>query len=29
MRRGCGEMPKDLLESADQKYKEIDEMVQF
>ena len=29
MRRGCGEMPKNLLEAADQKYKEVDEMVRF
>jgi len=29
MRRGCGEMPKNLLDAADQKYKEVDEMVRF
>ncbi len=29
MRRGCGEMPKNLLAAAEQKYKEIDEMVRF
>lgn len=29
VRRGCGEMPKNLLEAADQKYKAIDEMVKF
>jgi glycolate oxidase subunit GlcD len=29
IRRGCGEMPKNLLEAADQKYKAIDEMVRF
>lgn len=29
MRRGCGEMPKGLLDGADQKYKEVDELVRF
>jgi glycolate oxidase len=29
VRRGCGEMPKNLLSDADQKYKAIDEMVRF
>jgi glycolate oxidase subunit GlcD len=29
MRRGCGEMPKNLLEDSDRKYKAIDEMVRF
>ena len=29
IRRGCGEMPKNLLDAADQKYKEVDEMVRF
>ena len=29
MSHGCGEMPKNLLESADQKSKQVDEMVRF